>query len=217
MTVEQDTPPPANTFRRFIWDTISQVVWARAFWGRRLLGGAIGLIADSISEYANQAFYARLPGHPQQAPDSLEQSGITRDLFRFRGETKANYIARILASWDDYEQQGTAIQMLRVINQWGTAGWPVTWDPGLVTFDESGDPAVWTDELTIGFGAIDPPWTPWLIGGGETIGETGLYIGIGPSTDIAWLLYLVRKWKRSASKVHVKVYYSVSGFVTFTV
>lgn len=217
MTTEQDTPPQRNTFRRFVWETIGPVAWARAFWGRRLVGGAIGLMSDLISESATQAFYARLPGHAQQAPDSLTQVGKDRDLFRFRGETDANWADRVLSAWDDYEQAGTNIQMLHVINQWGTAGWAASWPSGTVTLVESGNPVDWSFTITIPFGMIDPPLIPTTYGSGHVYGELGLFYGIGPSTDLSVLLYLVRKWKRSPSVGYVKVYYSVSGFVQFTV
>lgn len=217
MTVERDTPPQRGTFRRLGWELTRGLGYWRAYWGRRLLGGAITIIQDAIAEAYNQAFYARLPGHPHQAPDSLSQSGRDRDLFRFRGETLANWINRVAAAWDDYDQGGTDIQLLHVINQWGEAGWPDTWDPGLLTLVESGDPVDFSFTLTIGFGSIAPPWTPITWGSGHTWGEAGLYWGIGPSTDIPTLLYLVRKWKRHSSKGFVEIYWSATDSVTFTV
>lgn len=214
---EQDTPPPQNTFRRFVWTTIANVVIARAFFGRRLFGGPIGLVADAIAEATTQAFYARLPGHPQQSQDSLAQVGYDRDLFRFRGETTANYIARVVASWDDYAQAGTAIQVLKVVNQWGVAGWPVTWNDSLVTLVESGDPAVFEFTITIPFGLISPPWVVAYYGAGYHYGDLGLFYGVGQNTDLPTLLYLVKKWKRSTSVGKVIVFTGVSNSVTFTV
>jgi hypothetical protein len=75
--------------------TVKGLAYLGAKWGQRLAGGAIGLMADTLSEGATQAFYARLPGHPEQADDSMEQSGKDRDLYRFRGETRANYASRL--------------------------------------------------------------------------------------------------------------------------
>jgi hypothetical protein len=214
MTVEQDTPPQRNTWRRFVWETVTGIGWLRAFWGRRLSGGAIGLFADLIAEGATQAFFARLVGHPQQAPDSLLQVGRDRDLIRFRGETEANYRARVGDAWDDYDQGGTPQQMLHVIDQWGSAGWPETWINDTCTLVE-GEPFEFT--ITIPFGLIDPPWVPEVYGGGHTYAELGFYYGVGVSTDIPMLLYLVRKWKPARCVGYVRVYYSVSDFVTFRV
>ncbi len=217
MVTEVDRPPQQNTFRRMVWSLGAGLGLVRATWGRRLLGGAIGLMGDALNEGATQAFYARLPGHRHQAPDSLIQSAKDRGLFRFRGESLPTFAARALAAWDDYAQAGTSIQVLKVINQWGLARWPETWDDLLITLVESGDPDDWSFDLTIGYGAISPPWVPWVIGDGSLIGEFGLYVGVGPSTDIPTLLYLVRKWKRSASLGRIKVYFTVSDFVVFTV
>jgi hypothetical protein len=183
-----------------------------------LAGGAIGLMADMLSEGASQAFYARLPGHAEQADDSMEQSGKDRDLYRFRGETRSNYAARLRSAFDDYAQAGTAIQLKRVLNQWGAAGWPLTWDPSLLTVVESGIPGSFTFTVTIGFGSIIPAWVPVYYGvGGYTYGEGDLFYGIGPSSDLPILLYLVRKWKPSRSRGLVRVYYDAINSVVFTV
>ncbi len=217
MAVEADTPPPMNTFRRFVWETVVNFAWARAFWGRRLVGGAMGLIGDAIGEATSQMFYARLPGHPQQAVDSLVQSGKDRKLERFRGESVSAFLTRVFDAWDDYEQAGTSIQVLKAINQWGAAGWPVTWDPGGVTLDESGDPFDFSFVVTIADGLISPPWTPEVYGGGHTYGDVGFFYGLADDTDVAMLRYIVRKWKRSSSVGYVKIYYSPTEFATIRV
>lgn len=218
MAVEPDTPPPANTFRFMLWNTVQSLSYLRAYWGRRLLGGALGLIADLLAEGASQAFYSHLPGHPQQATDSLEQTGKDRDLYRFRGESNAAFALRQRGIWSDSRQAGTVPQVLNVINQWGNAGWPYSWvNLTASNLVESSDPTVFTFTLTIPFGNITPPWIPWLIGSGPHIGDPGLYIGIGPSTDIPTMLYIVRKWKPSRSKGFVAVFYDGSHSVTFTV
>lgn len=215
--IEQDLPPPRNTFRNFVWRTVQNIVLARAFFGRRLFGGAIGLIADDIAEATNQAFYARLPGHPQQSPDSLVQAGKDRDLFRFRGETTANWVSRVISAWTDYPQGGTPIQLLRVINQWGQAGWARTWDTGLVTLTESGVGTDFSFVITIGFGNIFPFLTLGLYGGGDFYGTPGRSYGIKESSDLQNLLYLVGKWKRSTSKATVRVFWGPSNSIDFTV
>lgn len=213
----QPPPPQENTFRRTVWDLTAGLQYFRAYWGRRLVGGAIGLFGDILGEGSNQAFYARLPGHEQQAEDSLRQVGFDRGLNRFRGETIENWTARVRAAWDDYDQGGTPQQMLRVVNQWGFAGWPDTWDEGLVTLDEdigiAGRP--FSFRLTIGFGIIDPPWGPEVYGSGILYGETGLYYGIGQSTDIEMLLHIVRKWKPARSRAYVRIYWSETDFTEF--
>lgn len=214
---EQDIAPPFGTFRRFVWETVAGIKWARAFFGRRLIGGAYGLIADAIGEGVTQSNYSRMPGHAQQAPDSLTQCANDTDLFRFRGETDANWAARVSSRWDDYEQAGTDIQLKRVINQWGVAGWPSSWDSNLLTLVESGDPFDWSFDITIPYGMILPAWIPTTYGSGEVYGSGTLFYGIGPSTDIRTLYYLVKKWKRSASLAHVNIYWSVSDYVTLDI
>ncbi len=215
MAFEPDDPPSQNTFRRAVWLLTESLVYARAYWGRRFFGGAIGLMADALAEGASQAFYARLPGHSQQAPDSLAQVGLDRDFYRFRGEIDANWLSRIAESWDDYAQGGTSQQVLRVVNQWGAAGWPSTWvaltSSALV---ESGSPTDFSFTLTIPFGLISPAWVPALYGSGHVYGEVGFFYGLGASTDVAMLRYLVRKWKPSRSRGLITIFYSAINSVT---
>lgn len=208
-----------DTFKSLIQVTVNGLSYWGGYWGQRLLGGSLALVADMLALGTTQAFYARLPGHQQQAPDSLTASGSDRGLIQFRGETQSNYAARVRAAWDDYAQGGTSIQMLRVINQWGTAGWPDTW----VTLDsshlvESGVPTDFSFTLTIPYGLIVPPWSPITYGTvGRFYGESDFFYDVGPSTDIPMLLYLVRKWKPSRSKGFVTVFFLPAESVTFTV
>jgi hypothetical protein len=220
MAIEPDVPPQTNTFRYTLWQTVQGLAYLRAYWGRRFMGGAIGIITDALAEAAAQAFYARLPGHPQQAPDSLTQTGLDRGLITFRGETIPNIAARVRAAWSDYAQGGTPQQMIRVINEWGTAGWPDTWGAGLNSSNlvESGSPTDFSFTLTIPYGLINPPWAPIVYGtAGRFYGEADFFYDIGPSTDIPMLLYLVRKWKPSRSKGFVTVFFLPAESVTFTV
>ncbi len=210
--IEPDVAPPDNTIRRFAWETVTGLPFLRGKWGRRLVGGAIGLVADMMGESMSQAVYARMPGHPQQATDSLIQSGKDRGLIRFRGETDANWQTRVREAWDDYQQGGTPQQMKKVVNQWGTAGFAATWSSAFVTLTESVDPAVFTFNLTIGFGAISPPWVPVLYGSGHVYGEGGFFYGLQASTDISMLIYIVRKWKPSRSKCTLRIYWGVSNY-----
>lgn len=217
MPYEEDLPPQAGTFRKFVWQTVAGLQHLRAYWGRRFTGGAIALFADLVAEGARSATIARFPGHPEQAEDSLRQVGIDRDLYRFNGETNANWLARIVAAWDDYPQGGTPQQVLRVVNQWGTAGWPVTWDSNLVTLVENANPAIFDFTVTIPFGLIDPAWEIKTWGEvGRTWGESGLFWGIG-DTDIPMLLYIVQKWKPARSRGYITVFYEAAASITFTV
>ncbi len=219
-TTEQNTPPQLNTVRYFLWQTVSALSYLSAFWGRRLVGH-LGIISDALAEATQQAFYARLPGHPQQAPDSLSVSGADRGLFRFRGETLPNFAARIIEAWSDYDQAGTPQQMIRVLNQWGRAGFPDTW----VDLTQSGNiveanvnPNDSLVQITIPYGNIQPAWVPAVYGSNtDTYGDGLLFYGIGPSTDIATLLYLVSQWKRASSLATVVVYYAPAGFTNFYV
>jgi hypothetical protein len=208
-----------NSYKYLLQQACGNLPYFNNTWSSKLVGGTLGLMADCLISAAQQAFYARLPGHPQQAPDSLTAAGADTDLIQFRGESQAAYGARVQNRWNDYAQGGTGIQMINVINQWGNAGWPTHWTDLTVSsnFVESGNPTSWTFTLTIPYGNIVPAWQPWLVGSGYTVGETGLYVGVGESSDLPMLLYLVKKWKRSASIGYVVVYYSVSSYVTFTV
>ncbi len=190
--------------------------YARAFWARRFIG-MIGLYTDLMAEASSQSFYARLPGHPEQAADSLARVGQDRECYRFRGETDANWLARVRASWDDYDQGGSPIQLLRVLNQWGSAGWPATWDESMVTIVESVDPAVFEFEITIPFGLIDPPWSADVYGSDHVYGEIGFFYGPGASNDIPMMLWLIKKWKPARSAAFVTVHYSEINSVTFGV
>jgi hypothetical protein len=208
-----------NTFKSLIQVTVNGLSYWGGYWGQRMLGATLGLMADVLSHGANQAFYARLPGHPQQAPDSLSAAGKDRGLVQFRGESQAAFAARVKNAWADYAQAGTWQQMINVLNQWGNAGWPSTWvnltSSNLV---ESGSPIVFTFTITIPNGIIVPPWAPWFVGtSGFHVGDAGLYVGLGESTDIPMLLYLVGKWKPARSQGFVKIYYDATDFITFTV
>lgn len=214
--IELDEPGQPDTYRAFVRATTLAIAYARAYWGRRFFG-TLGIYADMIAEGVSQAIYARLPGHPEQAPDSLERSGIDRGLVRFRGETAANWVARVRSAWNDYEQGGTPPQVLRIVNQWGQAGWPGSWNSSLVTLVESGNPLDFSFTITIPFGLIAPAWTPELYGSGHAYGESGFYYGIAASSDVAMLVYIVNKWKPQRSRAYVRIYYSVSAFVTLVV
>lgn len=217
MPFEADTPPPINTFRRFVWQTTTAFAYWRAYWGRRLAGGAIGLMADLLSEGGSQSFYARLPGHPEQALDSLIQVGKDRDLYRFRGESDADYLQRVIDAWDDYDQAGTPQQMLHVLNQWGAAGWPGSWNPANLTLTESGSAVDFSFTIMIAFGSISPAWTPEVYGGTHVYGESGFFYGLSAETDLAMLVYLVRKWKPARSIGKIQVFISPSDSVTIVV
>ncbi len=213
---EADTPPQPNTVRYYLWQTVQGLQYLRAYWGRRLVGGALGLMGDALAEGASQAVYARMPGHPQQSTDSLAQTAKDRGLTPFRGETRLNLIARVQAAWSDYTQAGTWQKVIRAVNEWGNAGWPGSW----VDLDQSNLVESSTDfsfVVTIPYGNINPPWTPWLVGDGSIIGEPGLFIGVGPSTDIPMMLWVVKKWKPSRSIGYVQVFYEPSASVTFNV
>lgn len=215
---ELDPPPQLDTWRYFTWFTVRGLTYLRAHYGRRFIGAFASLWADALSEGASQAVFAVMPGHPQQAQDSLRQVGQDRGLNRFRGETNANWLARVRNAWADYGQGGTPQQVIQVLNQWGKAGWPATWVPlTLSALVESTNPTVTTFTVTIPFGNISPPWPPWIVGGPYTVGQIGLFVGVALSTDIPTLLYIVRKWKPSRSRGFIKAYYTATDSVTFTV
>lgn len=170
-----------------------------------------------MGEGASQAFYARLPGHPQQAPDSLTQVGLDRDLHRFRGETDANWKTRVFEAWNDYEQGGTPQQVKKVVNQWGNAGFPATWVDADLSLVESVDSADFSFTLTIPFGMISPPWTPEVYGGGLVYGQPGFFYGLSAEVDIAMLRFIIKKWKPARSVCRLIIFTSLVNSITVVV
>lgn len=218
MPIEADLPPALNTYKFVTWSITRGIAWARSYFGRRLVGTTVGLFADMIAEGADQAFYARLPGHPEQAPDSLARVGLDRDLLRFRGETDANWLQRVKDAWRDYTEGGTLPQMIRVVNQWGMATFPFSWNPANLTLTESVVPTVFEFEISIPYGMISPAWVPEFYGvGSHAYGEVGFYYGLSSETDLAMLQYIVRKWKPSRSVGKIKIYYNATDSVTVRV
>jgi hypothetical protein len=193
-------------FRDYIALTLQGVRYAGAHWGQRVFG-TVGLFADAIAEGERQAFYQSLIGHTEQAEDSLLQATADRGLWRFLNETKAVLAARVADAWTDYERQGTPQQMLRAVDQWGSARYPDTWVNDTCTLTESEVSTLFTSELFIPYGMIDP-FTVNVYGGGGVYGA-GLIYGYDAEGNFVDLYRIVKKWKPARSKVSVVVERSI--------
>jgi hypothetical protein len=193
-------------FRDYIALTLQGVRYAGAHWGQRVFG-TVGLFADAIADGERQAFYQSLIGHTEQAEDSLLQATADRGLWRFLNETKAVLAARVADAWTDYERQGTPQQMLRAVDQWGSARYPDTWVNDTCTLTESEVSTLFTSELFIPYGMIDP-FTVNVYGGGGVYGA-GLIYGYDAEGNFVDLYRIVKKWKPARSKVSVVVERSI--------
>lgn len=179
---------------------------ARAFFGERLLG-VQALVFDLLAEGARQSLFQHMPGHPQQAPDSVSQSGSDAGLFRYRGETDASWKSRVANPWPEHEQSGTDINLLREIDEWGGIVYPATWVAGQCYLLESSG-----GRFTLFIPAGLVPWGPKpKFGSGKRFGDGTLYGVTASGEDVATLRRIVRKWKPSRSKASAVII--VSGVV----
>jgi hypothetical protein len=186
-----------DNYRRFVEQLTVGLRHLRAHFGDRLTG-ALALGADEIGEAARFAFLVRLPGHPLQTEDALNQVGQDRQLFRYRLESYQSWRSRIQNAWEHYEQAGTPIQILRAINDWGLAIFPSTWTVGQTFLLETG----WaTFQIYISSGLV--AWqAPIVYGAGDTYGQDNLLYGVSnaDTEDVATLSRIVRKWKPARSQ-----------------
>lgn len=186
--------------------------WATAFVGRRLVG-LKGVFANAIVEGGNQAFYAGLPAHSDQADDAANATGVARRLFKFRNETAASWAARLQGAWDQYEIGGMPKGVLDAIAEWAAAI-----NPGY-----AGDPAHLVEESWARFSVYLPfglvPWShPYAWDGAASYGDDdALYNLRANAVDVDHLRRLVRKWAPARSKGRIRVelsplvYYNLSG------
>ena len=119
--------PAASTFLRWGEYLTGRIRWATGPLGRRAVG-YIGILNDQIAEGMRQAFFASLPGHPDQARDSLDTIGHSRDLILYPGETQEVWGNRVRDAWVDYEQGGTPQVVLTGVDDWGKAMLTAFWD-----------------------------------------------------------------------------------------
>lgn len=203
-------------YREYLAKTLQGIRYTTGRWGSRIFG-AVGLFADAIAEGERQAFYQSLIGHEQQAEDSLIQTTTDRGLWRFIGESVASLGARVQNAWEAYEQAGTPQQMLRAIDEWGSARYPETWINDQCLLDESVDPARFDFEITIPFGLIDP-FTINLYGDpGLVYGQPNFIYGYDLEGNFVDLWRVVKKWKPARSLGRVRVAYEPLTYVTLTV
>jgi hypothetical protein len=187
-----------TTYIRFVAKLTAGIQFCREYLGERLSGTVALFNGDLLAEGARQAIIARMPGHPEQAEDSLNQSGSDAGLFRYRGESFASWSARVANPWPNYEQCSTDIQILRAINEWGNIVFPDTWsDADLVLVE--GPNATFTIFMLEG----QTPWQPpWRWGDGSRWGQPKLMYGVtnAEPEDTDAIRRIVRKWKPARSK-----------------
>jgi hypothetical protein len=193
-----------DNYRSMVTGLTRGLRYARARYGIRLFG-TIGLYADLISEGARQAFIARLPGHPEQAEDALNQVGADRNLFRYSRETRAQYAIRVANAWQSYAEAGSPIGLLREVTYWALITFPTSWP--------SHAPAILWEQgwakFTFYFtsGSFSGWTTSTAYGAGNTYGKPDLLYGLSGalSSDIDALRRTVRKWKPSRSRATIVV------------
>jgi len=190
----------ATTFLDWTESWYSAIRWATAFVGRRLVG-VKGVFANALVEGGNQAFYAGLPGHPEQSPDALDQVGLARRLFKFRNEPTASWASRVQKAWDLYEIGGTAQAVLQAVSEWGA----------VINAAYAGDPATLVEETWARFSVYLPfgfvGWTaPYDWDGAASYGDIdALYNLRANAVDVDHLRRLVRKWAPARSKGRIRV------------
>lgn len=187
----------ATSYRRFIYELTAGVDFLRDGLGR-LYAGTLGTVVDALVEGARQSFVQGLPGHPEQIEDSLNQNGADRSLFRFRGETLVSWRGRIQNAWTYHEQAGTAIQVLRAVNEFGTIVFSATWNPALIflTEDRWARFTVWLNSGVV-------PWAPAEIyDSGVVYDAPNLMYDLSGATteDVSTLSAVIRKWAPLRSK-----------------
>lgn len=203
-------------YREYLAKTVQGLSYLTNRWGSRFVG-TIGTFADAIAEGGRQAFLARLPGHEEQAEDSLIQTASDRDFWRFRGESKSALGARVRNAWTAYEQAGTPQQVLRAIDEWGNARFPDTWIDNTVTLVESSDPSVFEFTVTIPVGLIDPIDVYRYGDPGLVYGQAGVVYGYDTDGNVIDLYRLIKQWKPARSKGFLKIETETDVFTTLVV
>jgi hypothetical protein len=122
------------SYLKFVEDLTAGIKWFNGYYGRRFRGTA-GLLANGLAELSRQAFLQRLPGHPEQARDSLDAVGHDRDLLFYPGETEAQWLDRVVNAWDSYGYSSTPQSVKVAVEAWGAATFP-TWVAGNVELVE---------------------------------------------------------------------------------
>jgi hypothetical protein len=198
-------------------------VFRNGYYGQRLIG-TIGLYADLVAEGTRAAFISRLPGHPEQAEDSLAQVGADREMPRYRNEPTANYATRVRTAWAQYAQGGTNINLANQINYMLSC----LWAPGgtfvgvsqLAQYFENG----WAQHTTVlpfnpGLGSDTGAWsaTPETYGAGFVLGATNRVWGASNFNigDFNTIKQTIRKWLPSRTKGFLtwplSIYYGQTG------
>jgi hypothetical protein len=189
-----------STYRRYVSQLTAGLRYLQAHYGQRFVG-TVGLFADLVSEGARWAFLGRLP-HEGNTEDFLDAAGADRKMLRFRDEPLSSWRQRVGDAWEECEQAGTAIQVLRAVNAWGQIRFG--WGPYSFARLSEGHWAIFDVWLLPGLVS----WTaPAAYGSGETYGKTELLYGVSNAhtEDVAALAFLVSKWKPARSQATITV------------
>jgi len=226
--------PAAQTFLRWGEYLTGRIRWASGGLGQRAVG-YIALLNDEIAEGMRQAFYASLPGHPDQARDSLDTIGHSRDLILYPGESQEVWGVRVRNAWEDYEQGGTPQAVLKGVDDWGKAILDLTWDSNhylteenwarfqvVIPFGNANDGVTieWIPPYQYGSGRLYGPAQDYLTDS-VVYGMDYLAVDIEPiALQLDLLRRTIRKWKPARSKGTVRVvldqlshYYGEPGLV----
>jgi hypothetical protein len=207
---------PATNFRSFVTDLTKGIRVLYEGYGQRLVTGCFGLLSDCVAEACRQAMITAAPAHPECLEDGVDQCGNDRaNIPRFRYDSLTQWRARVVRAWDDYEENGTAQVIKRLVDEF------------LLTLRPSGTSSTDVFENFSGLGpqafavvikTADKPhsWQgPVLYGAGNTYGETNLTYGISgvDLADLQQLRDIIRKYK--PARCHA--YATIGGIVTIAI
>lgn len=140
-----------------------------------------GLFSDLIAEGMRAGFLSKLPGHPEQTLDALNEYASSFGFYQFRYESWADYAKRLREHFGRAKQAGSPVMVLRAADEFGRNTWPVEWRDGTTTLTEDG----WADfTITIDHSTWSEDF--WL---------DGVY-----DADLADLAKEIRKWAPFRSK-----------------
>lgn len=196
----------------FVEGVTKGLKWAQATWGSKWFG-LQGVLANAIAEGNRQAFIAGLPGHPEQARDSLDACGYDRKLILYPGEDIDAWTERIRGAWDDYYYSGTDQTVLAQVDRWGSALFPLSWVNSTVTLVETG----WaTFDLNIPRSLTS--WgNPVNYDDPGVIYDAGfIYDGDANASHLSLLRSTIKKYKPKRSWCRVVVYDTDPGDAFFT-
>lgn len=189
---------------------MGRIRWASSGAGEAA-SGFISTLTDLVSEMLDQSYFCALPGHPQQAADSLDICGEERALIKYQPsaefwfgtlqQNQALWISRVARAWEDYEQAGTPQAVLRGVEDWGNETYnPEPLFPWGVKLAETG----WAN-FRVDLGVDVPFYGPHTCGDGVACGDFDALCGMDADLrEVESLRRTIRKWQPRRSKGYIR-------------